>query len=183
VVLVAAPVEIRALFRDELSRVGEIHRAERIEVLFEQRGTELIAQHGNWDAPDWHVDRASDHSVDAQQRAVEHYLDMGGAAIGAFSDARLVGIGVVVPHLRPGMAQLAFLHVSSEVRATGIGVRLCDDLEKIARRAGDTEMVVTATPSEKTVRFYLGRGFRPMEHPLPELFALEPEDVHMSKPL
>jgi GNAT superfamily N-acetyltransferase len=183
VLLVAAPVEVRALSRHELVRVRDIHRAERIAVLFEQRGTELIARHGSWDAPDWYLDHGSDHSVDAQQRAVEHYLDMGGAAIGAFSDARLVGIGVVVPHLRPGIAQLAFLHVSSEVRATGIGVRLCADLETIARRAGDTEMVVTATPSENTVRFYLGRGFRPMEHPLPELFALEPEDVHMSKPL
>jgi len=180
---VAAPVEIRALSRDDLARVGEIRRAERIEVLFEQRGTELIARHGSWDAPNWHVDGEGDHSVDAQQRAVEHYLDMGGTAIGAFSDAHLVGIGVVVPHLRPGIAQLAFLHVSSEVRATGIGIRLCDDLETIARRAGDSEMVVTATPSGNTVRFYLRRGFRPMEHPLPELFALEPEDVHMSKPL
>lgn len=179
----AASVEIRTVSRDELSRVGEIHRAERIEVLFEQHGTELIARHGNWDAPDWYIDRESDHSVDAQIRAVEHYLDEGGAALGAFSDERLVGIGVVVPHLRPGIAQLAFLHVSSEARATGIGGRLCDELETMARRESDTEMVVTATPSENTVRFYLGRGFLPMEHPLPELFALEPEDVHMSKSL
>jgi len=38
----------------------------------------------------------------------------------------------------------------------------------------DAEMVVSATPSENTVRFYLGRGFRPMAQPLPELLeALE----------
>jgi hypothetical protein len=33
------------------------------------------------------------------------------------------------------------------------------------------------------VRFYLGRGYEPMEEPLPELLELEPEDVHMSKQL
>ena len=44
-------------------------------------------------------------------------------------------------------------------------------------------MVVTATPTENTVRFYLSRGFEPMAEPLPELFELEPEDVHMHKVL
>ena len=64
-----------------------------------------------------------------------------------------------------------------------IGSRLCDDLERIAGEAGDLEIVVSATPSENTVRFYMGRGFELMAQPLPELFALEPEDVHLSKRL
>jgi GNAT superfamily N-acetyltransferase len=96
---------------------------------------------------------------------------------------QLVGIGVVVPHLRPRIAQLAFLHVSAPLRATGIGSRLSEQLEQIARTAGDSDMVVSATPSENTVRFYLGRGFQPMAEPLAELFELEPEDVHMRKVL
>jgi len=49
--------------------------------------------------------------------------------------------------------------------------------------AGDTQMVVSATPSVNTVRFYMGRGFRPTAEPLPELYALEPEDVHLSREL
>ena len=40
----AAPVEIRDLARGELSRVGEIDRTERIDVLLEQHGTELVAR-------------------------------------------------------------------------------------------------------------------------------------------
>jgi GNAT superfamily N-acetyltransferase len=110
-----------------------------------------------------------------------HYADGGGIARGAFSDGRLVGIGVVVPHLRPAIAQLAFLHVSQDFRAAGVGSRLAADLELVARRAGDREIVVSATPSENTVRFYWGRGYRPMARPLPELLELEPEDVHMRK--
>ena len=169
--------------RAELSRVGEIDRTERIEVLYDQHGTQLVVRHGNWSAPFWDPIGHGEHSVEAKVDALEHYVDAGGVALGAFAGGRLVGIGVVVPHLRPGIAQLAFLHVSAPLRATGIGRRLSEQLEQIARTAGDSEMVVSATPSENTVRFYLGRGFRPTADPLPELFELEPDDVHMRKVL
>lgn len=83
----------------------------------------------------------------------------------------------------PGVAQLAFLHVSAPSRATGVGSRLSEHLEQIARGGGDTHMVVSATPSQNTVQFYLGRGFQPMAEQLAELLKLEPEDVHMRKAL
>ena len=79
--------------------------------------------------------------------------------------------------------QLAFLHVSEAFRAAGIGSRLCDDLELVARRAGDCEIVVSATPSHNTVRFYSRRSYKLMAEPLQELSELEPEDVHMKKML
>ncbi len=176
-------VEFRRLSRTELSRVAEIDRTERIDTLYEQRGTELVARHGNWNASAWDPEGHGEHSVEAHLRALEQYVDTGGIALGAFAGGRLVGIGVVVPHLRPETAQLAFLHVSAPFRATGIGGRLSEQLEQIARTAGDSDMVVSATPSENTVRFYSGRGFQPMSEPLGELFELEPEDVHMRKVL
>ena len=169
--------------RSELWRVGEIDRTERIDVLFEQRGTELVSSRGSWDAPAWDPEGDGQHSVDAQRRTLMHYAEQGGVACGAFSGGRLVGIGVVVPHIRPTIAQLAFLHVSHDFRGTGIGGRLCAELQVVAHRAGDTEIVVSATPSENTVRFYLSRGYRPTASPLPELLHLEPDDVHMSKAL
>ena len=178
---VEPPVEIRDLACNELSRIGEIDRTERIAVRFEQHGTELVALRGTWSAPAWDPDGHGEHSVDAQHQALVHYTDEGGIAHGAFSNGRLVGLGVVVPHIGPAIAQLAYLHVSQDFRSAGIGSRLCVDLELIARSAGDTEIVVTATPSENTVRFYLGRGYRPMAEPLPKLLELEPEDIHMSK--
>jgi ribosomal protein S18 acetylase RimI-like enzyme len=182
-IAVGRAVEIRRLARDGLWRVAEIDRTERIDLLYEQRGTELVERHGNWNSPAWDRDGHGDHSVAAQRHALEHYVEAGGSALGALSGARIVGIGAVVPHLRPGIAQLAFIHVSAPFRAAGIGSRLCDELDAIARDAGDTEMVVSATPSGNTVRFYRGRGFELMAQPLPELFELEPEDVHMKKAL
>ena len=176
-------MEFRRVGRAELGRVGEIDRRERIDVLYDQHGAQLVARHGEWNAPSWDPDGHGEHSVEAQVHALEHYVDSGGIALGAFAGGRLVGIGVVVPHLRPGIAQLAFLHVSAPSRATGVGRGLCQRLDEVARAAGDAEMVVSATPSENTVRFYLGRGFLPMVDPLAELFELEPEDVHMHKVL
>jgi GNAT superfamily N-acetyltransferase len=180
---VGTPIEIKRLARGDLSRVAEIDRTERIEVIYEQRGTELGERRGTWNSPAWDPDGHGEHSVQAQRHALEQYVDAGGIALGAFSQGRLVGIGVVVPHLRPTIAQLAFLHVSAASRATGIGRRLSDELDLIARDAGDSEIVVSATPSENTVRFYLGRGYELMARPLPELHDLEPDDVHMRKAL
>ncbi len=174
-------MEVRDLARDELSRVGEIDRTERIDVLFEQRGTELVARSGTWNASAWDPGGEGEHSVEAKRQALARYDDAGGFARGAFSDGRLVGIGVVVSHIRPGIAQLAFLHVSQGFRSAGIGSRLSVDLELIASRTCDTQIVVTATPSENTVRFYLGRGYRPMLQPLAELYELEPDDIHLAK--
>jgi ribosomal protein S18 acetylase RimI-like enzyme len=171
------------LERDDLARIGDIDRTERIDTLYVQRGAELEERPGDWSARAWFTEGEGEHSVAAQRKACEHYLDAGGTALGAFDGERLVGIGIVVPDVRPCVAQLAYLHVSDGYRGRGIGVRLNDDLERVAREAGATELVVSATPSDNTVRFYRGRGFEPDAEPLPELLELEPEDVHMRKRL
>jgi predicted N-acetyltransferase YhbS len=178
-----ADLTIRRLRDDELGRVAEIDRTERIDVIFVQRGAELEPRPGDWSAPPWDPDGDGEHAVASHIREVERYVEAGGTALGAFDGDRLVGLGVVVPNLRPGTAQLAWLHVTAGRRDAGIGRRLCEALEGIARVAGDDRIVVSATPSQHTVGFYRRRGYRVMAEPLPELFAREPEDVHLEKRL
>jgi ribosomal protein S18 acetylase RimI-like enzyme len=176
-------VELRRLGSAELARVAEIDRTERIETLYVQDGELLVERHGRWDAPAWSDDGLGEHTVEAKVRELHGYVDLGGVAVGALAEGQLVGIGAVVPKLRPGIAQLAFLHVTAECRGAGVGGLVCDELERIARADGATEMVVSATPSENAVRFYLGRGFKPTATPLAELLEAEPDDVHMRKTL
>jgi len=176
-------IEYRRLAPTELWRVGEIDRSERIEALYVQHGTRLELRAGDFSARPWLPEGEGEHSVAAQRAALESYVAQGASVLGAFDANLLVGVGVVVPHLRPGIAQLAYLHVSAGYRDRGIGRRLADELERIAHEAGDGEMVVSATPSLHTVRFYVRRGFEPMAEPLRELYGLEPEDVHLAKPL
>jgi GNAT superfamily N-acetyltransferase len=176
-------IAYRRLEPEELSRVGEIDRTERIDTIYVQHGRELEEVAGSFSAPAWRTDGAGEHSVAHQIGACERYAASGGIAIGAFAGERLVGIGIVVPHVRDRIAQLAYLHVSHGFRGRGVGLRLDAELERIARDLGDTTMVVSATPSAGTVSFYRGRGFEPTAAPLPELLELEPEDVHMEKRL
>ena len=176
-------IEYRQLAPAELFLVGEIDRTERIESKYVQHDARLELQIGDWSSPPWDPEGDSEHSVAAQRAALERQVEAGAIPLGAFDGDRLVGIGLVMLHVRPGVAQLAFLHVSDGYRASGIGGLLSDDLERIAREAGDSLMVVSATPSVNTVRFYLSRGFEPTAEPISELYELEPEDIHMQKRL
>lgn len=180
---VVTTIAYRRLATADLARVGEIDRTEPIDTLCVQHGSRLEERAGDWSAPAWFDHGDGEHSVAHQRAECERYLTAGGIALGAFAGERLVAIGIVRPHVRPGIAQLAYLHVSNGYRHSGIGRHLSDELERSAREQGDIEMVVSATPSLNTVRFYLRRGFTPMAEPLPELYELEPEDVHMQKPL
>ena len=177
------PIAFRQLLVDELGLVGDIDRSERIDARYVQHGTHLELQTGDWSSPPWDVEGDGEHSVAALREMLAQTLARGATAMGAFAEGALVGFGVVLPHIRPGLAQLVALYVSRPHRGQGIAGRLTEDLERLALAAGDTAMVVSATPSENTVRFYLGRGFEPTADPLPELYELEPEDVHMQKRL
>jgi predicted N-acetyltransferase YhbS len=178
----ADQIAYRRLVAADLCRIGEIDRTERIEALYVQHGADLVRREGDWSSPKWREGKG-EHSIAHQQAQCEGYLAAGALGLSAFEGERLVGIGLVTPHLRPGIAQLAFLHVSDGYRGQGVGSRLTAELEWLAREQGDRMIVVSATPSENTVRFYLRRGFEPMADPLPELLELEPEDVHMCKTL
>jgi GNAT superfamily N-acetyltransferase len=167
----------------EFGRLAEIDRTEPITRGYLQHGDRLEEIEVEWSAPPWFSDDDGEHSIRYQRTFCERHLAAGGTALGCFQGERLVGIGIVTPHIRPGIAQLAYLQVSHGYRGRGIGSRLVAWMEWLAREAGDTQMVVSATPSKRTVDFYRGCGFDPTAEPLPELYALEPEDVHLSKAL
>jgi hypothetical protein len=137
-------VEFRRLGRAELSRVVEVDRRERIDVLYDQHGSQLVARHGSWSASAWDPEGHGEQPVEAQVNTLEHYVDNGGIALGAFASGRLVGIGVVVPHLRPRIAQPAFLHVSAPLRATGIGSSLSEQLFTVVDKNGGGRQVKDA---------------------------------------
>ena len=110
-------------------------------------------------------------------------LEAGGVALGAFKGERLVGVAILRHDLEPGLAQLAVLYVDRRDRRTGVGSALVQAVEDLARSHGAVTLYVSAIPSDSAVPFYLARGFRPVDEPHPELFALEPDDIHMSKRL
>jgi ribosomal protein S18 acetylase RimI-like enzyme len=176
-------ITLRPLEPTDLHRLGEIDRTEPIESIYIQRGEVLEESAQPFDVPPWSPTGSDPHSVPDQIGFCEWHISRGARAFGAFDGDRLVGIGLVTPHIRPGIAQLSYLHVSDGYRGRGVGRRLVEELQRVAREAGDTMMVVSATPTVNTVHFYMSHGFAPMAEPLPELYELEPEDIHMAKTL
>ena len=168
-------IEYRRLAPAELFLVGEIDRTERIEGRYVQDGTRLELQVGDWSSPPG-IPTGTGSIRSPPSRWLSNGTWKRARSHWAFDGELLVGIGLVTHSpARPSSTPLSVRH-----RGRGLGVRLADQ-ESIAREAGDTAMVVSATPSANTVRFYLGRGYEPTAEPLPELYELEPEDVRMQR--
>ena len=93
----------------------------------------------------------------------------------------MVGIIVYRPYLTEDMAQLDALFVDKHHRQQGIASHLTRLLERQAIADGHKHLYVSATESQSAVGFYMSQGFVPTQDAHPELYALEPNDIHMIK--
>jgi predicted N-acetyltransferase YhbS len=75
--------------------------------------------------------------------------------------------------------QLKFLHVSNSIRKQGLGRKLFEIAAEHAKNMGAAKLYISATPSENTVNFYRYLGCELAEEIDKELFAFEPEDIHL----
>ena len=167
----------------DLDRLGDIDRSEEVRVGYTMHDGSLRRIDVHWDIPPWRPDGEGGHTVPAKIAFCRDHMDRGAVAIGAYDGERMAAIGVLLPRLHEGMAQLAFLHVSRTHRRAGLGAKLLEELLPVAREHGATAVYVTSAPTESAVGFYLRHGFLVADEPDPELLALEPEDIHMVKKL
>lgn len=176
-----ADVIIKQLPNEDISRAREIDRSERITTGYVFRNNVLETQIVDWDVPRWSDDPSSGFSAQSRIEGWGAVLDRGGILLGALDGDKLAGFAVLLPELSHGMAQLAALFVDRTYRRSGIASRLVAEVEKRAREAGAHKLYVSAIPSGSAVGFYLKWGFKPTHDVNEELFALEPDDIHMIK--
>ncbi|MCJ7625202.1 MAG: GNAT family N-acetyltransferase [Anaerolineaceae bacterium] len=176
-------LQCRWMEPDEVNRVGEIDRSEIVRSGYVYEDGMLKKMDVQWDSSAWLDEGEGEHTVAAQIKFCRDHLLRGGCMYGVFDVDRLVGVGILQPEIRKGIAQLACLHVSNGYRQKGIASCITEALIYEAKRGGARQMYVSATPSGSAVGFYRSQGFEPVERPLPELFELEPEDIHMLKEL
>jgi predicted N-acetyltransferase YhbS len=108
--------------------------------------------------------------------------DRGGTFWGAFEDDKLVGVAILENKFigaQQDTLQLKFLHVSRDYRKQGLGKTLFNLAVEKAKTLGAKKLYISATPSEKTVNYYLQLGCVLAKEIDPELFALEPDDIHL----
>lgn len=173
----SATVRYRLLEAVEIDRFDEIDRSEVIDGAYRVCDGALVLVDRHFNArgfPPGELEASKERSRDCLAR--------GGAAWGAFAGERLVGIAVL-DGKRIGAAldtlDMYFLHVSNGYRAGGIGRELVRLVGERARELGARRLYVSATESLNTVTFYRNQGFDLASEVDPELYQLEPGDIHM----
>lgn len=167
----------RELTRDELPRLWEIDRREVIDNIYYYEDGALVLKPEHYDMQGWPRGEA-----DLYIPLLLDCFDRGGWFYGLFDGDQLVADVVLESKwIGPGkdLLQLKALHVSRDYRDQGLGRRLFELARDRARAQGARGLYISATPSEHTINFYLRLGCIVTSTPDPELFALEPEDIHL----
>jgi GNAT superfamily N-acetyltransferase len=158
-------MQIRRLDRAEIARIWEIDRSETYERLYVVRdgALELVDDPGT--VRGWHP-----QTIAQDTPKLERAFDRGGIFLGAFDGDTLAGVAVQEGD------RLQYLYTSAPYRGTGLGTRL---FEAAVAHAPADRVVISATPTQNTVDFYLARGCVVDPSPDPAALAAEPDDVHL----
>jgi ribosomal protein S18 acetylase RimI-like enzyme len=172
-------ITYRNLAESDLLKIAEIDRSEVIRVGYEVHQGAWVKKDVMWDAPNFIQVGEGEHTVSKEIEFCRSHMARNAIAIGGFNGETLTAIGILTPNIRPAMAQLAYLHVSRAYRRKGIGAAITHQLLAHASALGSKKVYVSAVPSESAVGFYKSFGFDLIAEPLPELYELEPDDIHM----
>jgi predicted N-acetyltransferase YhbS len=170
-------MHFRTLERSEVEQIWTIDRREVIEQVYHLENGELRLTPDYFDVQGWPPE-----GVRKTTPLLYESFDRGANFYGAYEGNQLVGVAVldtVWRGPRRDLLQLEMLHVSRDYRAQGLGSRLLEQAGAAARERGARGLYISATPSENTIRFYRRHGSVVIGTPDPELFAREPEDIHL----
>ncbi len=167
----------RQLLLEEVEEVWTIDRREVIEHVYHFEDGRLVLQPEHYDMQGWPPGEAEEYTP-----LLVACLASGGWCHGLFDGAKLIAVVILDNKLigRIGdQLQLVFLHVSKAHRKLGLGKRLFALAQAEAREKGAKRLYISATPSQNTVDFYLRLDCVVTKEVDPELFAREPEDIHL----
>lgn len=168
---------IRSLQREEIPLVWQIDRREIIQNIYHLRDGELVLVPDYFDVQGWPPGEAEHYTP-----MLTDCFDRGGMFWGAFEDEKIVGTAVLESKFigtKHDTLQLKFLHVSRDQRKQGSAKKLFLLAVEKAESLGAKKLYISATPSENTINFYMHLGCTLTTELYPELFALEPEDIHL----
>jgi GNAT superfamily N-acetyltransferase len=174
-------MELRLLKRDEIERIWTIDRREVHHHIYRMIDGNLTLIDMYFDIPGWRPGLAEEYNP-----RLYATFDSGGLFFGMFDGDALVGIGVMdaTPRGPDGdWLQLSKLFISRDYRGTGIGTRLFNEVASAALERGAKYLYISSSPTENTVNFYMRRGAQLATTPDPELFAMEPDDIHLLCPI
>ncbi len=169
-------IDGRRITRGEIPRIWEIDRSETVERIGRVESGALVLTPSRIEATGWPPGEPERYTP-----ILEDCFDRGGWLYGLFDLDRVVGAAALESRFigAGDQLQLMWLHVGRAHRGRGLGGRLFELAAREAAERGAKRLYISATPSENTIAFYLGRGCTLASTPDPELLALEPEDIHL----
>jgi predicted N-acetyltransferase YhbS len=170
-------MNIRLLQRDEIRLIWQIDRREIIENIYFLQDGKLVLKSNYFDLQGWPQGEAELYTP-----ILLDCYDRGGMFWGVFENNVLVGIAILESKFigsQQDTLQLKFLHVSRDCRKQGLGRTLFNTAIEKAKALGAKKLYISATPSENTINYYLRLGCVLATEIDPDLFALEPEDIHL----
>jgi ribosomal protein S18 acetylase RimI-like enzyme len=171
---------VRRLGIDQVGLIGRIDRSEHVEVEYTVVDGQLTERPVSMtEIPPWDPVGTGPHSVAAEIAFCAPIVAGGADFLGAFDGEHLLGLAVIDATFEPGLAWLAFLHVSRPDRRRGAASALWSAAVQAAAAAGAESMYVSATPTGSAVGFYLSRGSRLADPVHAALYAREPGDIHL----
>jgi predicted N-acetyltransferase YhbS len=167
----------RLLLREEIEKVWAIDRSEVIDNVYYLKNGRLVLKTEHHNVKGWPPGEAEKYTP-----TLFDCYDRGGWFYGLFDETTLIGIAILDSKpigQNKDQLQLKFMYVGRSYRGKGLGRQLFESARAKAGEMGAKRLYISATPSENTINFYLSLGCRVTMELDPELFELEPKDIHL----
>ncbi|WP_392389710.1 GNAT family N-acetyltransferase [Acinetobacter guillouiae] len=155
-----------------------IDRRELITQMYLQQKQNLHLVDCFYDVQSW-----DEYHLENDPPLLKQHLIQGGRCVGAFNQLnRLIGVQLVSNQVitdYPEAKLLQYFYVDANHQGLGLGTQLMHSAIKSAEQLGAQQLYISATPTQRTVDFYLKQGALVLEKPDQQLWELEPEDIHL----
>ncbi len=170
-------MKIRTIKREEIENIKNIDRSEIVNQFYYYQNGKLVLKNGYFNIRRW-----TPRQIKKHVKGLLSLYDRGGFFYGLLHEERMVGL-ISLECKFIGSAnnqlQVVFLHVDKNYRKKGFGRKLMDKVKERARELGAKKLYISATPSKNTVDFYMHLGCKLAPEINPELYKLEPDDIHL----
>lgn len=174
-------MEYRVLKREEIEFMRDIDRSETITDIYYFDNGELKPKQVFFDMKGFPPGK-----LDQIVESLYDLYDNGGVLFGAFDSETGVIAGITAMEnkfrgVKKDTMKMDILFVSKSYRRKGTAKKLVDLIKKEVRARGGAKVYVSATESVNTVESYFSLGCRiaTKSEIDPELFEMEPKDIHM----
>lgn len=170
---------LRSLQHSEIDLIWQqISRRELITQMYIQNQQQLDLVDCFFDVQYW-----DSYHLENDPPKLKQLFAQGSIFVGAFdAHEKLVGVSVVSNQViadYPHAKLLHYFYVDADQQGQGIGAKLMQAAKTSVKQLGANQLYISATPSRRTVDFYMKHGAQPLSAPDQQLWQLEPEDIHL----